>query len=156
MTQGNNRKYTVDFTDVTRKLFRLEKSFRIKVFKAATRAGCNVLRKECIANAPKGKTGLLKKAIKTVAYKRNRRGRVGCHVQIGKKFFTGSSYYGAFVEFGVAGRKPKEGFKSKSKNSGFIQKAIKSKKKAATDAAKNKILAALKTGVKKIASSKTK
>lgn len=72
---------------------------RRKVLGKAARIAMKPLLQNAKANAPKGKTGLLRKAIKLRAMKRSRV-KVGVYIAIGDKMFEGQTFYGAFQEFG--------------------------------------------------------
>jgi HK97 gp10 family phage protein len=89
----------IHFVDnIIGKLSELENKAANKVTRKALRAGAKVIQTQAQANAPV-KSGLLKKSIKVRAGK-SRKGIISIIVGVGKKWFTGPSFYAAFVEFG--------------------------------------------------------
>ena len=78
----------------------LDRKVQRKVARKALRAGCKLLQKEIQMAAPVGKTGELKKAVKVRAGRASARGNVAMVVGVGKKWFTGDTFYAGFIEFG--------------------------------------------------------
>lgn len=87
---------------IMRQLKKLPVKIRRKVLRKASREAMKPVLKAARNNAPK-QSGALKKAIKLRALKRNRRGLVGVKVAVGKDWFQGDQFYGAFQEFGYKG-----------------------------------------------------
>lgn len=83
----------------------LDKKVRRKVVSKAMRAGAKVIQQRAKANAPKGETGNLKRAItvrasKYIGRRKKNRNEVSFNAQIGAGNFKGKTFYGAFQEFG--------------------------------------------------------
>lgn len=108
-----------------------------KVIRQAIRKGVKPIQAAAKADAPKGKTGLLKSAIKVRAMRR-KRGRIGVVAQIGVGDFQGKSYYGAFKNFGTK-RMP---------GVHFMEKAYASEKNQARDTTAREILAGIEREAK--------
>lgn len=79
-----------------------------KISRSALRAGAKVIAESAKKNAPIS-TGALRKAIRVRAAKRSRKnkGLITVRATIGKDYFKGDTFYGAFLEFGHrAGKRP--------------------------------------------------
>lgn len=77
-----------------------------KLFRQAARKAARPVLDDAKRNAPIGKTGKLRKAIRLRAMKRTRTGRIGVQVTIGERYFSGSTFYGGFVELGTGRHRP--------------------------------------------------
>lgn len=80
------------------KLRRLAAKDAKKAIRKGTRAGSKIVTAKAKKLAPV-ESGLVRRAIRTRALKRSRN-TIGTITVLGKAFFKGASFYGAFVEFG--------------------------------------------------------
>ena len=117
---------------LSRKLNALANTEMKKIIRKALRSGAKVILPVARANAPVGATGNLRKSIKIRAAKRSRR-YVALNVTLGKRFFVGDEFYGAFQEFGW--KTGKRGSVKRRAVAGkhFLQRAADTKGKAAGD-----------------------
>ena len=96
---GMKIQFTVDGVEQLRRNFKsLDRKMQKKVSRAAVRTAANVIRDQARQNAPRGRTGRLKKGI-IVESKRGRPGVISFNVGTKKEVF-----YGRFVEFGTQNR----------------------------------------------------
>lgn len=84
--------------ELDRRLRAVDRKLAGKIVRKALREGAKPVAKEARSLAPR-KTGQMAGAIKVRAG-RSRKGVVSVVVQLGRRFFKGDSFYGAFVEFG--------------------------------------------------------
>jgi HK97 gp10 family phage protein len=111
-------------------LLRRLKSLVPRARKQALTRSARVAMKPLLANAKSqapSKSGVLRKAIKLRAMKRNRRGIVGIFVDMSEKRFQGDTYYGAFQEFGWHAGKRDKSLRVRGKWSGVGSAADKRK-----------------------------
>lgn len=138
--------------EVNKALTELSKKVQRKVISKACRAAAKTIQAKAKTNAPKGPTGLLKRAIKVrvskyVGNRKKKRSEVAINVQIGKGDFKGKTFYGAFQEFGwKSGRRFARSQKDTRKQipgKHFMENAYKSER----DQAVNALVDELKRGI---------
>ncbi len=103
-----------------------------KILRKAMRAGAKVILPAARANAPVGASGAVRRGIRVRAAKRSRR-YIGITVTLGKGFFQGDEFYGAFQEFGWKTGKRKSSNRRQVPGKHFLQRAAEQKGKAAGD-----------------------
>jgi HK97 gp10 family phage protein len=119
--------------ELKRKLNQLANKEVKKIVRQAMRAGAKVILPRARANAPVGATGNLRRAIKVRAAKRSRK-YIGINVTLGKGFFQGDEFYGAFQEFGWKTGKRKSSNRREVPGKHFFERAARETGKAAGDA----------------------
>lgn len=133
-------------TGVLKKVSELDKGLQNKLLQKGFRAGSKIMQKEAVRLAPED-TGLTKSAIKVRAMKR-KRGRIGISLTLGKKDFTGESYYAAFTNFGTKDRETKKGQnRGKSPDLDYLGIAADNKMEASKDAMLSIFKAAIEKGI---------
>ena len=85
--------------ELRRNLATLEPRVAKKVIRRALRAGSKIILDRAKATSPV-LTGALRNSLRVRAMTRMRKSVLGMKVVTGKGFFTGETFYGAFVEFG--------------------------------------------------------
>lgn len=90
---------TVDGSEIRRLVESLPRQLQRKYLGRGLRAGAKVVRDAARVAIPR-RTGALARAIRVRAGKRRRKDAVGINVVIGRQFFAGPTFYGAFLEFG--------------------------------------------------------
>jgi HK97 gp10 family phage protein len=116
-----------------------------KVLREGLRPAAKLVKAAAVAKAPK-RTGALAGAIKVRAGKRSRKypNSVRVQVAVGKEWFKGDEFYGAFEEFGwKSGRRVKKGRADHRKQipgRHFIQGAYQDQGEAAKQVAQSKIV----------------
>lgn len=89
----------VDGSQLRELLATLPIQLRRKYARRGLREAANIVRDSAQGAAPR-RTGKLAQAIRVRAAKRRRADAVGVNVVLGKEFFRGPTFYGAFLEFG--------------------------------------------------------
>lgn len=92
--------------EIDRKLKTLVPRLQKKVIRQAMRKAMALVTEEARARVPVD-TGELRKAIKTRAAKRRRRGEIGVDTRVGEGDFKGETFYGGMVEFGTSKMPPR-------------------------------------------------
>lgn len=82
-----------------RALREMDRRLSRKVVNGSLRSGAKVIQAGAMQNAPV-RTGALRAAIKVRSAKRRRGGNLAIVVGVGKQWFQGDQFYGAFQEFG--------------------------------------------------------
>lgn len=103
-----------------------------KILRKAMRAGAKVILPAARANAPVGATGAIRKGIRVRAARRSRK-YIGIVIVLGKGFFLGDEFYGAFQELGWKTGKRKSSNRRQIPGKHFLQRAAEQKGKAAGD-----------------------
>jgi HK97 gp10 family phage protein len=86
---------------ILKRLRTLEPKVAKKVLRQALRKGAKRVQARVKQLAPSGPSGQVRRAIKVRAGKRSRKGTIRVNVQIGKGDFQGTTFYGAFTEYGT-------------------------------------------------------
>lgn len=130
----------IDIGPVVKDLRSLEPKLEKKILRKACRAGAKVVAEAVRRRAPK-LTGQTRKAIKVKAAKRSRRRKgVSVLVQLGAGLYKGTTFYGAFVEFGHKAGSRKLGDRRKQvPGVHFMEEEFKAAEQAATRAAVDEI-----------------
>ncbi len=116
-------------SDTISKLKLLDAKVEKQYVRKALKAGAKEMLTSARANAP-SITGNLRKSIKVRGGK-SRKGLVSVIVGLGKKWFTGPVFYGAFVEFGHhIGKRALGSIRTFIKPKPFIETAYKQKQSA--------------------------
>ena len=120
------------------KLSKLAPRVAKKAIKKGTRVGSKMVTAKTKQLAPVER-GQVRRAMKTRVLKSRRRSVLGTITTIGKGFFKGGTFYGAFVEFGY--KRGKRGKPNRKEIPGqhFIERAVESVGRRATKTAAESI-----------------
>jgi hypothetical protein len=91
--------FSIDAREVDSLLSTIERKFRRRTVNRGLRTAAKILRAVALPSTPR-KTGMLRRALKVRRLRNVPRSTAGIALIIGKKWFAGSTYYGAFVEWG--------------------------------------------------------
>lgn len=90
---------SVDDTEVRALLATIERKFVRRTVNRGLRRTAKILRAVALPATPR-KTGRLRRAVKVRRLRNAPRGQAAVAVIIGRKWFAGATFYGAFVEWG--------------------------------------------------------
>jgi hypothetical protein len=91
--------FSIDAREVDSLLSTIERKFRRRTVNRGLRTAAKILRAVALPSTPR-KTGMLRRALKVRRLRNVSRSTAAIALIIGKKWFTGSTFYGAFVEWG--------------------------------------------------------
>jgi HK97 gp10 family phage protein len=129
--------------ELFRRLHELPAKVAKTIGRRALRDGAKEILLQAKANVPV-RSGRLKKSLKVRAGKQRKKETISVLVSTGKKWFTGDTFYGAFVEFGHRfGRRRLGNSRRKVDGKRFVERAYEERREAAA----TRVLDSLRTGI---------
>jgi len=130
MAKAGAAQFTIDgVEEILAELKTLEARVAKKLIQSALRKAMKPIKKAIDQNIPVGETGAMKEAGSKIRSLKRSRKRFGVTVGIGKKDWTGPTWYAANVELGT----------SKMPGRGFMRRAFDEKKEEAAKIIKDEI-----------------